>query len=83
MGSQKITLNDIKLRKTEVLRQIRETHANIKEDFHDLSHPWGGSRRRGGLRIGLGGVLSTANKAFLAYKAVRSVVSFFKWRRRR
>lgn len=82
MSSQKITLNDIKLRKAEVLRQIRETHANIKEDFHGLSHPWGGSRR-GGLRIGLGGVLSTVNKAFLAYKAVRSVVSFFKWRRRR
>jgi hypothetical protein len=80
---KKTTLNDIRKRKAEVLREMRQVRADVRSDCYALCHPFKSAR---GGKVGapaLSKALSAAGFALRTYKTVSSVVSFFRRRRKR
>ncbi len=83
---KKTTLNDIRKRKAEVLREMRQVRADVRSDCYALCHPFKSARGGKGGKIGapaLSKALSVAGFALRTYKTVSSVVSFFRRRRKR
>ncbi len=80
---KKTTLNDIRKRKAEVLREMRRVRADVRSDCYALCHPFKSARGRKGGVPALGKALSAAGFALRTYKTVSSVVSFFRRRRKR
>lgn len=81
MNSRKITIDDIRSRKAEVLREMRAVRADINDSIHSFTHPVSRLGRFASIPV-LGNMLSTANKVLVAYKVASSVASFFRRRRR-
>lgn len=80
MSRQKVTLNEIRRRKAEVLRQIRFVRTDVRNDVYRLTHPF----ESRGRRFSVGSLNSVANfvyKVRLAYKVTTTVVSFFRRRK--
>ncbi len=80
MNYKKTTLNDIRLRKAEVLCEMRRVRTEVNADVCALCHPFRGSGRLASVSA-FRNVVSVARNALLAYRVASSVVSFFRRRK--
>lgn len=81
MNSSKYTLEDIRARKAEIVREIDKVRAEINDDVYNLTHPFNKFNTKYSFPP-INKIIVVANKIHLAYKFMSTIVSFFRKKKR-